>query len=68
MVGLDAEIGDFEGVLVPWEALSSMVLMLPKVAPVGVSPLWTLIRLFASWLDGTESSAMSDEPRGRATL
>jgi len=69
MIGLDAEageFGDFEGVLLPFDiALSSIVLMAPKVAPVGVRPLW---RLPSFKVEIAVSSDMSDEPSGRATL
>jgi hypothetical protein len=69
MIGLEVEageLGDLEGVLLPFDiALSSIVLIAPKVAPVGVRPLW---RPSSFKLETAVSSDMSDEPSGRATL
>jgi len=66
LIGLGTEVGDLEAFLVPLdELLSSIVLIAPKVAPVGVRPLCTLMRPLPSTAESTDISA---EPSGWATL
>ena len=60
--GLGIEVGDLDAFLVPLdELLSSIVLIAPKVAPVGVRPLCTLMRPLPSTAESTD---MSVEPSG----
>jgi len=72
MIGLEmgtGDLGDLEGDLSLVDiALSSMVLMVPKVAPVGVKPRWELRRSEPLRVEIAVSRDMSVEPSGRETL